>query len=111
MKKPRFVAALIVASTLALTSLTPAASVMAASPTVSTEIRGTPVTKIKALVNLNIRSGPGTGYHRTGMLHAGEVRAVIGVSDNYQWWKVWCTDGTGWVSASALYSRPVAWRH
>ncbi len=111
MKKQRGIAAFVVAAAIAFTSIMPATTALAAPPAISTAIRGTPVTKIKALVNLNIRSGPGTGYHRTGMLHAGEVRAVIGVSDNYQWWKVWCADGTGWVSASAFYSRPVAWRH
>jgi hypothetical protein len=35
---------------------------------------------------------------------------VTGASDNYQWWRVRTPWGTGWVSASALYSRPVAWR-
>jgi uncharacterized protein YraI len=110
MKKTRFIAALAAAAALSFTSLTPAIPVLAAPVTVPTEVRGTPVTRIRMLVNLNVRTGPGTGYWRMGTLHAGQVVQVTGASDNYQWWRVRTPWGTGWVSASALYSRPVAWR-
>ena len=83
---------------------------VAAKPDVSAAVRGTPVTRVMALVNMNIRSGPGTWYAKTGMLSRGEVRAVIGASDSYGWWRVSCADGIGWVSANPNYTRPVAWR-
>ena len=110
MKKTRFIAALVAATAITFTSALPASPALAATVSAPAEVRGTPVTRIRSLVNLNVRSGPGTGYRRTGMMRAGETRVVTGISDDRQWWRVWCEDGTGWVSASALYSRPVAWR-
>ncbi len=112
MKKTRFIAALVAAAAIALTSFTPATTALAAPPAISTQVRGTPVTKIKSLVTLNVRSGPGTGYYVVGKLYPGQVVAVTGASDNYQWWRIRTPNGrTAWVSASALYSRPVAWRY
>jgi uncharacterized protein YraI len=110
MKKTRFIAALAAAAAISFTSFTPATPVLAAPVSAPAELRGTPVTRIRTLVNLNVRTGPGTGYRRIGTLHAGHVVHVTGASDNYQWWRVRTPWGTGWVSASALYSRPVAWR-
>lgn len=110
MKKPRFIVGLAAAAAIALATFTPASPALAATPAINTQVRGTPVTQIRSLVNLNIRSGPGTGFRRIGMLHAGNTCAVTGASDNYQWWRVRCWGMSGWISASALYSRPVAWR-
>lgn len=74
-------------------------------------IRGTPVTQVVALVNLNIRSGPGRHYHIVGMLHPGQCATVTGLSDDYHWWRIRCPWGGGcWVSANPRYSKPVAWR-
>ncbi len=110
MKKSRFIAALAASAAIAFTSVAPAIPALAAPVSAPAGVRGTPVTRLRSLVNLNVRSGPGTGYRRIGMMRAGETRVVTGISDDRQWWRVWCEDGTGWVSASALYSRPVAWR-
>ena len=109
MNKTRVIAAF-AAATMAFTTVVPASSALAASPAAPAEVRGTPVTQIRSLVNLNIRSGPGTGFRRIGMLGAGDTCGVTGASDNYQWWRVRCWGMSGWVSASALYSRPIAWR-
>lgn len=110
MKKTRFIAALAAAAAISFASFVPSSPALAAPFAAPTEVRGTPVTQIRALVNLNIRSGPGTGYARIGQLWPGDTCAVTGASDNYQWWRVRCWGRSGWVSASALYSRPVAWR-
>lgn len=111
MKTSKWIAAFATVAAVAFTSFTPASTALAAAPAISTQVRGTPVTRIRAQVNLNIRSGPGTRFARIGMLRPGETRVVTGISDDRQWWRVWCEDGTGWVSANAFYSQPVAWRH
>lgn len=78
---------------------------------VSTSVRSTPVTQVAALVNLNIRSGPGLRYHIVGMLRPGHRAAVTGLSDDYNWWRIRCPwGGVCWVSANPYYSKPVAWR-
>lgn len=110
MKKTRFIAALVAATAITFSSAVPASPALAATVSAPAELRGTPVTRLRALVNLNVRTGPGTGFRRMGTLSAGQVVQVTGASDNYQWWRVRTAWGTGWVSASALYSRPVAWR-
>ena len=94
----------------ALAALVFALPASAARPDASTAVRGTPVTRIMALGNINMRSGPGTWFARTGMLDMGEMRTVIGVSNDYNWWRVSCADGIGWVSANPNYTKPVAWR-
>ncbi|MFN4292983.1 MAG: SH3 domain-containing protein [Thermoflexales bacterium] len=77
----------------------------------SVEVRGTPVTQVAALVNLNIRSGPGLRYAVVGMLRPGHRVAVTGLSDDYNWWRIRCPrGGVCWVSANPHYSTPVAWR-
>ncbi|MCS6847174.1 MAG: SH3 domain-containing protein [Anaerolineae bacterium] len=74
-------------------------------------VRGTPVTRVMALVNLNIRSGPGLRYHVVGMLRPGHRATVTGLSDDYNWWRIRCPrGGVCWVSANPNYSKPVAWR-
>ena len=71
---------------------------------------GTPVTRIRALVTLNIRSGPHTSYAVVGRLHPGQHATVISVSRDYNWWRISCRLRSCWVSANPAYSRPVAWR-
>jgi uncharacterized protein YgiM (DUF1202 family) len=74
-------------------------------------VRGTPVAQVAALVNLNIRSGPGLHYRILGMLRPGHRATVTGLSDDYHWWRVRCPwGGVCWVSANPYYSKPVAWR-
>jgi uncharacterized protein YgiM (DUF1202 family) len=99
----------------ALAALALAALALAgpASPAVAadTAIRGTPVTRIRALVNLNIRTGPSLHNRVVGKLRTGHHATVTGASDNYGWWRIRCPwGGVCWVSANPNYAKPVAWR-
>jgi len=70
----------------------------AASPTVT------------ALVDLNIRSGPGTRYTAVDILAANNQATVIGKSADGKWWKIACPSGAAvdcWVSAGTQYSSAV----
>lgn len=97
-------AAVLAVSVIALGSASPALAAPA-------NVRGTPVTQVAALVNLNIRSGPGRHYHIMGMLYPGQRATVTGLSDDYNWWRIRCPwGGVCWVSANPYYSKPVAWR-
>jgi len=97
-------AAVLAALLIALGGASPAA---AASPAV----RSTPVTRIVALVTLNIRSGPSLHHHILGQYRPGQRAVVTGLSNDYNWWRVSCPwGGVCWVSANPDYSRPVAWR-
>lgn len=72
--------------------------------------RGTPVTRIRSLVTLNIRSGPHINYPVVGRLHLGDHARVIGASQDYNWWRISCQLRSCWVSANPRYTRPVAWQ-
>ncbi len=72
--------------------------------------RGTPVTRVLSLVVLNIRSGPHTSYPVVGRLYPGQRATVIGISSDYNWWRISCRLRSCWVSANPAYSRPIAWR-
>jgi len=77
----------------------------------SAAIRGTPVTRIRALGNINLRTGPSTGYRSVGKLYHGDVARVTGASDHYGWWRVVCPwGGTCWISANPNHTRPISWR-
>lgn len=52
------------------------------------------VALIQALVNVNIRSGPGTNYGIVGKVFAGQLAQVTGVMPDNSWWQVICPDGT-----------------
>jgi len=90
--------------------MSPVSLASAARPIPGQAVRSTPVTRIKALGTITIRSGPGLRFARTGALGTGDVRTVTGASNDYNWWYISCTDGTGWVSADPDLTRPVAWR-
>ncbi len=65
---------------------------------------------VTALVDLNIRSGPGTRYVAVDILTANNQAAVIGRSADGKWWKIACPSGAAvecWVSAGTQYSRAV----
>ena len=54
------------------------------------------------LVNLNVRSGPGTDYPVVGRLPRGERALINGKSVDGSWWRIEFPSGTGaygWVSA------------
>ncbi|MFN8441006.1 MAG: SH3 domain-containing protein [Caldilineaceae bacterium] len=55
-------------------------------------ISPTDVAFIQALVNVNIRSGPGTNYERLGHIVAGQTAKVTGVTADNGWWRVICPD-------------------
>lgn len=54
----------------------------------------TDVQYIQALVNVNIRSGPGTNYGIVGSVFAGQTAQVTGVMPGGDWWRVVCPDGS-----------------
>jgi uncharacterized protein YgiM (DUF1202 family) len=98
------IAVVLAVLSIALSGSSPA---IAASPAV----RGTPVTRIRALVNLNIRTGPGLHYKVVGKIRPGNTAVVTGLSDNYNWWRIRCPwGGTCWASANPYHSKPIAWR-
>ncbi len=60
-----------------------------------------------ALVDLNVRTGPGTNYPSVGALRAGSSARIIGQSPDGFWWKIECPPGAGsecWSSAGSQYA-------
>lgn len=63
---------------------------------------------VTALVDLNIRTGPGTHYQAIGALRANSSARILGRSSGGHWWKIECPSGYGsecWLSAGAQYSQ------
>ncbi len=60
---------------------------------------------LEALIDVNVRTGPGVIYGRDGFLFAGETAAVLGHDPVSGWWKIACpgrSDGPEcWVSGGA----------
>ncbi len=83
-------------------------------PTTATnndEVIPTPPQYLVALVNVNLRSGPGFNFAVEGQMRAGEQAHVTGMSQDGQWWRVTCvTDISGncWVSSNRLLTLVVA---
>ncbi len=52
--------------------------------------------------NLNVRTGPGTGYSKVGTIHAGERYVVIDVvqSGSLTWYKFWFDGNARWAAAT-----------
>lgn len=74
-------------------------------PTQETGIRS-----VTALVNLRVRSGPGFSYAIVGQMRAGEVAQVTGISQDQNWWRIYCTStasGMCFISAQTSLSQPV----
>jgi uncharacterized protein YgiM (DUF1202 family) len=83
----------------------------AALATAPSAVRGTPVTRIRALGNIHLRTGPSLNHRVVGKLYYGDVARVTGASDHYGWWRVVCPwGGTCWISANPNYTKPIAWR-
>lgn len=79
----------------------------AAQPT-AIEVSTTTVQYVQALTDVNIRSGPGTGYGVIGWVAGGQTAKVTGVNSVSGWWRVVCPDGsTGscWVTGSTQYTK------
>lgn len=64
---------------------------------------------VTALVNLNVRSGPGVDYPAIGALPAGQSALIVGQNGEGSWWQVVYQSGSGpgWISGSAKYSTAV----
>ncbi len=60
--------------------------------------------RVTAIVNANLRSGDSTLYPIVGVLYAGEVAQVIGLSNlNSRWYQVRAPNGTvGWIAPSTV---------
>jgi uncharacterized protein YgiM (DUF1202 family) len=69
----------------------------------------TPVTWVRALVNVNVRTGPSTAYRRIGLLWAGHRVRVLARSTNWRWWCIRWGRRTAWVSADPHLTRPLHW--
>jgi uncharacterized protein YraI len=101
----------------------PATSTVEGSPTLPTPLAGTstsiptftvtPATVAGTLkMQVNVRSGPGTGYQSLGLLNAGQTVQVTAQSSDGTWFQVLyptAPGGLGWVSAQFLDtgSKPV----
>lgn len=64
--------------------------------------------QLRALVDINIRSGPSVQYNRVGFMRQGENARVIGRNAGTGWWRIQCppqTDGEEcWVSGGPQYT-------
>jgi hypothetical protein len=64
---------------------------------------------LEALVDVNIRTGPGVQYNRDGFLFAGETAQVVGQDPVSGWWKVACPSRSSgaecWVSGGTQYTK------
>lgn len=70
------------------------------SPTLIPTMTRVPAMVI-ALVNLNVRSGPGLNFKKVGVLKAGETAEAVGTDEEGFWYViVWpeAPEGLGWVS-------------
>ncbi|MCP4426587.1 MAG: hypothetical protein GY803_19005 [Chloroflexi bacterium] len=89
--------------------LAPTATLPSADPTDAPLVdpEGNPL--LEALVDVNIRTGPGVQYDRDGFLFAGETVRAIGRDPVSGWWKIECPGrSTGrecWVSGGAQYTK------
>jgi hypothetical protein len=69
----------------------------------------TDVQFVRALENINIRSGPGTQFSRISFAARGAVVQVFGISPDRGWWNVLCPDntmGNCWMSANPSLTQP-----
>ncbi len=65
---------------------------------------------VQALSNVNIRSGPGTGFPVIGALYGGQIAHVLSMSSGGGWYQIACQSHgyvTCWVTASSRYTRPL----
>ncbi len=61
---------------------------------------------VTALVDLNVRTGPGLDYQSVGVMPAGQSAQITGQSVDGNWWEIVYpvnSNGRGWVSASSQY--------
>ncbi|HUM71824.1 MAG TPA: NBR1-Ig-like domain-containing protein, partial [Chloroflexota bacterium] len=93
--------------TAAPTTVVVAPGVTSVPPTAVTVVN-TSIQYVMALTDVNMRSGPGTGYSVVGWVAEGQIASVTGVSSDFGWWRVKCADGSVgscWVTAHAQYTQ------
>jgi len=64
--------------------------------------------RVRAISNVNVRSGPELFYKKIGLLPAGDVAEVIGFSADRLWWAIkvpFVETGQGWVSVDYVESK------
>ena len=64
--------------------------------------------RVRAISNVNVRSGPDVYYKKIGLLPAGDVAEVIGYSADRLWWAIkvpFVETGQGWVSVDYVESK------
>lgn len=86
----------------------PTATTPATAAPTNITVLNTQVQYVMALTDLNMRSGPGTGYNVISWLADGQTAKVTGVSSDYGWWRVICPDdtvGSCWVSAGSRFTQ------
>ena len=69
--------------------------------------------QVKAMVNTAVRSGPGNNYPAYGIAQAGKSAAVIGKSQDNQWWVIRIDPtlvgaGYGWIAAAYVEAENVS---
>lgn len=64
---------------------------------------------LEALVDVNVRTGPGVQYNRDGFLFTGETARILGRDPESGWWKIECPDradgASCWVSGGSQYTK------
>jgi hypothetical protein len=93
-------------------NIAPTVTLPAGAPTTLPTAVAEPVdgdARLTALVDVNIRLGPGVAYGRDGFLLAGETAVVLGRHSQSGWWKIACperSDGNVcWVTGGSQYTR------
>ncbi|MBI4671429.1 MAG: SH3 domain-containing protein [Chloroflexi bacterium] len=81
-----------------------------AAETIPPNLVPTDVKYVRALQDINIRSGPGTNFEIVGGVYAGQIAKVTGyTSADKKWWRVVCPTQkatTCWVSADPALTEP-----
>ncbi len=72
--------------------------------------RSTPVTRICALANVNVRAEASIYSNKIGTLYLGQTIAVVAVSADYNWWCIRWGGYTAWVTADPRWIVPISWR-
>jgi len=72
--------------------------------------RSTPVTRICALANVNVRARASAHSAKVGMLYVGQTAPVLAVSADLNWWCVRWGRRNYWVTADPRWIIPIAWR-
>ena len=78
-----------------------------ATPIVAEPVDGEPL--LRALVDVNIRVGPGVAYERDSFVLKGETAVVLGRHAESGWWKIVCPERSEgnvcWVSGGSEYTQ------